>query len=320
MTARNMRSSLKEKVVYISPDGLVYNLHDTALETLITMTGWGIPAVGKATTKGPFQHGVTPLTLRVPPRKITMTIHNRSCDRDSYWQSREDLINVIRYNRGGLDSPEVGHLRWYRSDGQIRQLDVILAGGPEFTPLRNGWAEFSFQDVLVWEADNPIIYNPLINNQTFVGFECTPIIGLQFGFVFGRTNIVFNGSYCSSLTDISVPYPGNWMEFPRIIVTGPGTNFSITHNELGWTLELENYTIAAGETITFDLTYGKKTITNNLGDSLLGYLSSNSEIGLFSIQPDPIVANGINTFSVFIEDGTTDTNVLFNYNDRYIAI
>lgn len=320
MVVRNWRTALKEKIVYISPDDKVYNLHDTDLQTLITMTGWGIPAVGKATTRGPFQHGSTPLTLRVPTRKVTMTIHNRSCDRNAYWASRTGLIEAIRYNRGGLDSPTPGHLRWYRSDGQIRQLDVILASGPDFTPLRPDWAEFSFQDVLVFEADNPIIYRPTKYNQTFFGFQCTPRVQLQFPFTFNYGNIVFTGSLCNSVTDIAVNYLGNWMEFPTITVTGPGRDFTIAHQELGWLLKLQDYVIASGEVVTFDLTYGRKTIFNNSGTSLLRYLSSDSEIGLFSIQPDPIASNGVNDFSVSVNDGTTATSVVFGYYDRYIGI
>jgi hypothetical protein len=320
MAVKNWRTALKEKVVYISPDGKVFNFHDTELEALITMTGWGIPPIGKATTRGPFQHGVTPLTLRVPSRKVTMTIHNKSCNRNDYWASRMGLIDAIRYNRGGLDSPTPGHLRWYRSDGQIRQLDVILASGPEFTPISSGWSEFSFQDVLVWEADNPIIYNPSQYNQTFIGFECSILSSLQFPFNFGSSNIIFGGTICNSETPIAVNYLGNWQEFPRILVTGPAKNFTIVHQQLGWKLKLENYVIVAGETVTFDLTYGRKTITNNFGSSLLGYLSSDSEIGLFSIQPSPITSNGVNNFVVSAEDGDTNTTVLFDYFDRFIGI
>ena len=68
-----------------------------------------------------------------------------------------------------------------------------------------------------------------------------------------------------------------------------------------------NYDIAAGEVVTFDLRYGVKEVSNNFGTNLINFITDDSDLAVFSIQPDPIVADGINTFSVSIDNGAADT-------------
>jgi hypothetical protein len=320
MTVRNWLTPIREKILYVTPDGKTFDFHDPLHRVSVAMKGWGMPDPKIATTFGPYQHGENVLSIQMPVRDVSLMFRYNGCSREEYLLHRYQLANFLRLNRTNMNNPSPGFLRWYRADGSIRQLDVYLVSGPKYDPPTTGWDHFAIHEELKFTAFNPIIYTPTEKNQTFLGFQCSILNTLQFPFSFDSTEIIFGGSSCNSQTDISVDYVGNWMEFPKILVTGPAENFSITHQEMGWTLELENYTIAAGETVTFDLTYGKKTITNNLGVSLLGYLSSDSEIGLFSIQPDPIVADGVNDFVVSVDNGTTDTTVLFNYFDRYIAI
>lgn len=320
MTVRNWITSRLEKYQFISPDGEVYNFHDPVRRAVISMDGWGMPAADIAGTRGAFQHGITPTSVRIPPRKIQMQIRSNRCSRNDYWEARGDLIDILRLNRANLNDPSPGALRWYRSDGEIRQIDVFVTKGPAFPTRADGWDSFGFSDSIEFTAYNPIIYDPTQINQSFPGLICTTLTQLQFPFTFEKYNIIFGGSTCYSEIPLSVNYVGTWMEFPQIVVGGPVENFSITHDQTGLKLEFDSYIIAAGEVVTFDLTYGRKTITNNSGTSLLGELSTASDLGLFSILPDPLVANGLNTFTISVTNSSADTYVIFRYYNRYIGM
>lgn len=321
MAVRNWISSNHEKILFIAPDGKKYNLHDPYKRSILRMTGWGMPTAEIASTRGPYQHGANPLSIRMPVRSIAVEIRHSGCDRDEYWDMRASLLDALRLNRSSLDNPVPGNLRWYRSNGTIRQLDVLVSDGPRFDPTPDVWDSFGYRDVITFTAFNPIIYEPDENLDSFADLGCTPTGRLQFPFFFGPTDIIFGATSCNAVNNLTINYTGTWQTFPQITVIGPATNFSITHLGTGDIIEFENYTINAGDSAVFDLTYGVKTITlTSSGASLLGYISTESNLGTFAIEPDPIVANGVNNFEVSIYDGNGDTRVLFSYYTRYIGI
>lgn len=319
MTVRNWRRTLGEKIQFITPDGLKYELHDPPKRAIMEMNGWGIPEANISATQGPFQHGLTPLSIRLPHREITMTIRRNGCSRNDYWAIRRDLNNHLRLSRTNLNLPVPSHLRRYLSDGRIRQLDVMIASGPGYSEGGDTWDGFSFMEELTFIAHNPIIYYPVQRTASTSSLACTPTAQLQFPFAFGGSLLTFGTNICVGTDSLYVNYEGDWEEFPTITVTGPGDDFMIEHAQTGMKIMLD-YSIAAGETITFDLTYNKKTIINNFGVSLLGYLTEDSNLGAFSLQPDPIASNGLNTLDISIFNATTDTNVQVAYYDRYQGI
>lgn len=321
MTVRNWLFSNHEKVQYISPDGVKYNLHDPTKKSLLMMAGWGLPAAEISETRGPFQHGTDSLTIRIPKREITLQIRHNGCDRREYWANRAGLINALRLNRTSVNNPSPGKLKWFRADGTIRQIDVFIASGPNFNPNHRGWDEHSYQDELRFVAHNPIIYDPAQQTASFDDLGCTIVEQLIFPFNFGGTSLEFGGTTCNALNTISFTYEGNWQEYPYIEVYGPANNFSITHIQTGLKIELEDYALAEGDKIIFDLRYGRKLVTLfSTGASLLGYISEDSDLGSFAIEPDPVVENGENGFSVSIDNGTGTTLVVFNYYNRYVGI
>lgn len=120
---------------------------------------------------------------------------------------------------------------------------------------------------------------------------------------------------------MNIDYAGTWEEFPIIIAIGPLTDFTITHDQTGLLVGLEDYALAAGDSIVISLLYNRKSvILSSTGESLLGYISSDSSLGRFAIQPDPIVANGYNTFSVDLAGSTSETSIIILYKNRYIGI
>lgn len=321
MSVKNWLTSRNEKLMFITPDGVRHNLHDPAGRAVIRTTGWGMAPVEVADARGPYQHGTNPLNVRLAPRTIKVEVRYNGCNRDEYWALRSRLLDIVRPNRTNLDNPTPGNLRWYRSDGTIRQADVIIEDGPNYDPARDTWDEFSFQDTMTFTAFNPVLYDPNINDDVFTDLGCTLIQELQFPFTFGPGDIIFGASICNAVNTISVPYVGTWQEFPLITVLGPADNFKITHTYTGLYIELTNYSIPAGESVIFDLRYGRKTVSlYSTGESLLGFISAGSNLGAFSIEPDPIVPNGVNDFSVSIDGGTGDTVVNFQYYTRFVGI
>lgn len=318
MTVRNWHTSLREKLVYITPDGEVFNFHSVPSNTVVEMKGWGIPKAQISSTKGPFQHGENVLGVRVPPRHIDVLYRYNGCNREEYLAHRSSLVNFFRLNRTSVNAPQPGKLRWYRADGTIIQADVFL---PELSlnPRSDGWDNFGISESLSFIAYNPVLYDPNQLIEVSVDYTCTLIQELTFPFSFVGQSLVFGGENCYIEDSILINYMGNWQEYPTIVITGPASNFSITHATTDLVLALD-YDIVAGETVTFDLTYGRKSVRSSLIGSLLGYLSTDSSLGSFAIEPDPLVPNGANLFSVYIEDGSADTSVIIQYFNRYIGV
>lgn len=321
MTVRNQLTSNYEKILYIAPDGKKYNFHDPSGKSVITMMGWGMPSAEIAMTRGPYQHGSNPLSVRIPNRIITMQIHHVGCSRNEYWDMRGGLVDALRVNRTNLDYPESGALRWYLSNRNIRQLDVIVADGPKFNPTVGKWQSFGYSDIISFAAYNPIIYDPTDISESLMTFECTQTETLQFPFAFLGQNLSFGITFCIETDTLTIDYAGTWQTFPTITVTGPASNFSITNTVTGDKIALEGYTIGNGDSAVFDLAYGKKIITaTNSGNSLLGYVSTDSSLGTFSLEPDPIAPNGVNNLEISIENGSSNTSVAVTYKNRYIGI
>jgi len=80
-----------------------------------------------------------------------------------------------------------------------------------------------------------------------------------------------------------------------------------------------NGTLAIGDTITFDLSYNLKTVTDGAGNNVIANVSG--DIGTFSIQSHPLVTDGINNISITTETyNASFTQFIFNYYIRYRGI
>ncbi len=123
--------------------------------------------------------------------------------------------------------------------------------------------------------------------------------------------------------NFTINYGGTWNAFPTIDVTGPWDNFTITNSATLETLDL-GYNIGSGETVTFDLGYGVKSVTNQNGTNLIGSLSTDSDLATFHLAPDAEVttglADGINPLLVTGNNLTAGSLLVVSYYTRYIGI
>ena len=119
---------------------------------------------------------------------------------------------------------------------------------------------------------------------------------------------------------LTIPYVGTWLTYPKIIITGPLNDAVITNLGTGEKLELD-YNIPAGRIVTIDLAYGVKTVTDDLGNNLIGVLSSDSDLATFHIAPDPEVYSGVNFISsVGTGESIGTTQLEIQFYNRYFGI
>ena len=104
---------------------------------------------------------------------------------------------------------------------------------------------------------------------------------------------------------------------PRVVIDGDVDELAIVNTDTGYYFLLD-YAVSVGEIVTVDLTYGLKSITNQLGDNLLSYLTPGSNLINFNLVPDPMALNGNNVINVAYSAGNP-TITLYYYN-RYVGI
>ena len=120
-----------------------------------------------------------------------------------------------------------------------------------------------------------------------------------------------------------ITYLGTWNSFPTLEVTGPWDNFTITNGATLETLDF-GYNISAEETVTFDLAYGVKSVTNQNGTNLIGSLSTDSDLATFHFTADAEIttglADGVNPIAVTGNNLTGNSSLVISWFTRYIGI
>lgn len=316
-------SKLIEFDYYISPqpERREFNLHDAKALFVISITGRGMPPTEYITERGPLQHGESLIDYRLRPRLITMITRRRFPCRQDYWDGRNDLLDALRPNRQQIGCVRAGTLRKVLPDGSMRDVDVMIESGPAFQPRNpERWDEIGFSEVLRFVAYDPTFYDPI---QLAEQWTLTPTVGnLIFYEAPGYLDrlvfpIWFAGQIISNYLNIT--YIGTWPAFPTIVVTGPADNLIVRNVTTDERLFLD-YFIQAGEVVTITLDYGNKTITNQLGENLLPYLSSDSDLATFHLEPAPGAAGGVNQMYVFANSVAVATAVELQWYTRYIGI
>ncbi len=289
---------------YVSPDGIIYDLHVPSQygRWVISSTGWGMPPIDYITQMGPFQHGANVRDFFLKPRVIQMLVEQNFCGRDEYWAGRAALLNAIRPNRQLIYTATVlGRLRRLLSNGNMRDLDVFIGEGPEFGQLIEQWKEWGFRELLRFVAYNPVIYDPTLIDQ--------------------HNWVIPNGAVNDTQ---NVTYLGTWEEYPTFVITGPLNNPQITNTETGEVIAM-TYNIpappAAGSIVTITLTYGLKTVVDGAGVNLIGTVTTGSNLATFHHAPDPEAPLGVNPINLQGAAAVAGvTNFEVRWYNRYIGI
>lgn len=306
----------------------VYSFDDRDTFFMYDETGWGMPAIEYITQQGPFQHGETPIDYRLKTRIIQFTHRKNACNRFGYWDNRSGIINLLRPNRQFVNTFLPGRLRKILPNGEIRDLYVLIDSGPAFTQVSDSWNEYSFNESLRFIAHNPIIFDPELNEAAWVLESQGNLIFYEP--VNWENRLVFEGNALdtggiwfreSSIGDvIYITYTGTWQSYPMFIITGPLEKLRILNSTTNEKIELD-YDVALGETVTINLEYGQKTVSNNFGTNLAGTVTTDSDLATFHLAPDPEALNGVNALTVFGDNADiANTQVKLTWYTRYIGI
>lgn len=292
--------------------GTNYVLNDGRTRTILQSSGEGTPPTEYLTTSGPLQDGSTLRGFRLRPRTLIYLVRWQGCSREQYQAMRAALMNVVRPNQASpYGTLALLTLRKRTYPSTIRAIDVAIADGPGFQPV-SGWDGFGFTETLRFTAFDPTWYNPVSATVSIIPSTSDNLVfPFTFPFVFG------SGVISSSTT---IAYPGTWPTFPTITIDGPVAGPSITNVTTGEDLVLSSYTVAAGERVTFDLRYGVKSITNNFGVNLGGYISATSDLATFHLEPSPGAPSGNNQISFAGNGATGATAFGISYYARYYGV
>ena len=272
---------------YITPDGQVHDLHDFNVRAVMSQDGYGTPPLEWHTSRGPYQHGETALDFRLRPRTIRLILRWMGRSRQDYWDRRLALLDIIRPNRSATAGP--GVLRKVLPNGNIRDIEVQLQSGPSFGPTNpERWEEWSFEQVVQLVAYDPTFFDP--TQQTYTAM---PLVGVG--------NITLLGTF----------------QVWPVITYEDLTNPVITNLTIGEAITL-TYVIAPPRIVTIDLTPGRKTVQDDLGNNLIEHVTG--DLATWRLEVNPIASGGVNQiqFGVGAQGGAAAMHVY--WYDRWIGI
>lgn len=333
--------------------GAEYRLDKVVGRYVLNVSGLGLPPITYPTQRGPYQHGVTPLDYFLEPRVLQLGIRQVYQNRASFWgnaipnppgavsapsygQGRGGLLNALRPNKMGAAASafpywQTGRLRFYRSplpsrpfagqsiidlsgdklQPEMLDIDVLVTEALSgITPTPDVWDQWAFSDVIRFIAHDPLFYYPV-----------RQAVSVEAG-VTGAWDIT-----------LEVPYFGTWSEYPIIVFDAVGGGAPplasaelhvLRHSIVRQTINLTATPGTAAETyVTFDLRYGHKTVASSpvANVNLLPYLSEDSELATFRLEPFPVAASGgVNVIRVQATGVIPATRMTVYYYHRYLGI
>ena len=307
----NARTKPGFRLELITPDDESIDLHMPPDRVVQGMSGWGMSAHQRTSTRGPFQQGSTVISQRLDERTVSFTLRHNGCSKTSWMGNRGTWVDYLRENRKPLFSPEPSQLIWHyivNDTYTSRALDVYFEDGFSFAPSRAGvWDLYSIQEQLSFIAHDPLVYDPTINTVTVSSMEAELILPVTFPFILGGWQTTQN-----------ITNAGTWETYPVITLNGPLQNVSIenlsTNRRINYAGE-----IVVDNPVTIDLGYDEKTVLDACDNDLLA--NASGDIGTFSLQCAPLVTGGINELRISAEGADFATaSIVITYYTRYRGI
>lgn len=297
---------------------------------LQALSGYGIPTAQYVVQKAPGQHGTTHLGYVLNDRILQGAVAWRCASVRSRYGLYERRMADVYPGLNYTDNPLI--FRRIMLDGVIRELhNVWYTGGVE---LDSGNGDSRVQtSPLELVARDPIWYDPDL--RAFVAELAMMDTGDELVFdtpagvvgptsIFGTANyLTFGSSSINLLLNAGeITTNGSWFTFPTITILGPAAGFEIENQTSGQTIAMD-YSIGAGETVTFDLRYGYKTVTTDAlappDNNLVWTISDDSDLAEFCLWHDPWAAGGANDIRIFCGNATGATRITVAWYDRYLG-
>jgi hypothetical protein len=282
--------------------GVTYNLNgnNAGLGVYINFLGdqgFGMAPMQRITQRGPLQQGDTDVGYRLDPRIVQLPLLVEAMTMDAGYTARKALLKIFTPANGA------GILR-VTTDLYDRAILVVPMGGLDFN--QDPQSGYHIRTVVQLRAADPTWYDPTIVNAaqtpTITGTP-TPV----------PLTIPWTAGSSSINSTLNFTYDGDFISYPIISVTGPITDLLITHTTTGYTIGVTG-TITAGDTWTFDLRYGQKTVTDQTGANKIANLTSGSSLADFAF------ILGANTITVTGTTTTSASTVNITYYTRYTGV
>lgn len=281
----------------------VYDL--TTEYTYLGNDGLALPPVRRLEEAGPLQDGTTDVGFRLEPRIIKLLFLLAGNDLSDYYSKRRRLLQQFRPREGA------SKLRFTLPDGAVRQIDVVYAG--ELTLPSNDKTGLLHKVAVSLKAADPVFYDPTGKN---VNFQVS-VSGGNFDVPL-EVPLYVGTSLLDQVTQVE--YAGDWKTSPLITVIGPVDNLLIENQTTGDKLDFTGYSLAAGQRMVIDTSYANASVVGGNGNSLLQYLSDDSDLTTFALLPDPDALDGVNDIRVSGTSATAQTQVYLSYNERFLGI
>ena len=282
--------------------GVTYDLNGINAGLGITIRylgdqGFGMAPIQRITQRGPLQQGDTDVGYRLSPRVIQLPLLVEAMTMDAGYTARKGLVKIFTPANGA------GILR-VTTDLYDRAILVVPMGGLDYN--QDPGQGYHIRTVVQLRAADPTWYDP-----TIIDAAQTPTISGTPTFV--PLTIPWTAGAGSINTSLAFTYDGDFPSYPIISATGPITDLLITHTTSGYSIGVTG-NIPGGETWTFDLRYGQKTVTNQAGDNKISSITSGSNLADFAII---LGANAITVTGT----GTTSASVVnITYYTRYTGV
>lgn len=290
-------------------DGLVYQLSDGEGRFVVsTIDNAGLPSTEFFTRRAYKSDKLIETGFRLTPRSFSIAYQfTQDCGRDEYWAARSELLEATRPNRGGALTVVL-----MLSTGQKRAIKA-RAITPVFPSVPvDQIDEWRFAEVLQFEAYDPVFFYPDYTAYLLFG---ETLGELTFPITFDDSNIFFGQG--SLFGQLAITYSGSWYALPIITVSPPYDSVRVSHNDLNASIQvLKSSSISS---LIIDLE--NNTIMDSDGNDLSGFLTPDSNLTSFRIEPNPIVSGGINNLTLTIPGSQIPTTtVLVSFKERYIGI
>lgn len=305
----------------VTADDEVFQLNTPGARVMLSATppSWGMPPIQYNRRRFYYQDGETELNFRLQPRRFQLRLTAEGCNRNDLFTLRQQLLNLMRPNRGGL----LQYIFFTEDEQTQYAIDGYSLVAGEGVP-DDIWDDNAYTETLLFDCANPVWYDPA--TQTCQASEV--IAGeLVFPITFDDDGIIFGSDDRWGQCEIDYS-AGTWYAYPVITATGPWTRLTINHEELGVSIYYSNAAVA-GEVITFDLRIRYDTnnnpigptVVDALGDDQFDNLDTLTDLARFRIEPASVlVSGGINTITFDAVDFTDATDFTVEYRLNYIGI
>jgi hypothetical protein len=305
-------------------DSAFRDLNAGDLFTVVDLDGAAGIDWGDEYVQPPGNHDAFELGGAAEVSDLSLGLEVAANDRPQFDRTRRLLYKWV--NPRFCDPAHPGTLRRISQGGLIRDHYCRPVGKPKFRETVDDYN--TVKGILNFRFYDPVWFNPTARsvavNQASMGggliFDdeghTVPAPTSEFttadGLIFAASEIHLTIGQAEGL----IAY-GDWPAYPNIVLTGPGSEFEVESLTTGQRIRLSGYTLAAGETATFNLQPGHKSVISSVNGSVVGYVPRADDLSTFYLEVDPIAAGGVNQWSLTLLGIDADTEIAISWNDRY---